>query len=74
MDRDVFPLEVGPTIETTFGLVLIRLSLADSVPREGVEPSCREAYDFESYVYTNSTTEASADECSRKMVSYKHLA
>ena len=31
-----------------------------SVPREGVEPSCREACDFESHVYTNSTTEAGA--------------
>ena len=42
-----------------------------SVPREGVEPSCLAAYDFESYVYTNSTTEAAhiflrVSECTRK--------
>ena len=38
-----------------------------AVPREGVEPSCLAAYDFESYVYTNSTIEASicACECSK---------
>ena len=41
------------------------------MPREGVEPSCREAYDFESYVYTNSTTEAGA--LVKKSVSEKRL-